>query len=140
VRQMVSETVTRLERSGIGTNHPGSRYSQLLRLLWDKVDRKEHRRTQSMATLANPYRPNTSGQTPGSAHSASVHESPAMAELMGDFSWTDLDAIGNFAVNGNNGNNANEIEWWSGFLPTDSSNFMLDTFSGMNDWDLGLGV
>ncbi|KAK3647799.1 hypothetical protein LTR56_000676 [Elasticomyces elasticus] len=137
VRQMVSETVTRLERSGIGSQHPGSRYSQLLRLLWDKVDRKEHKRAQSTATLTNPYRPGGSGgPTPGSNASGSMHESPAMTEMMGDFSWTDLDAIGNFAVNGNNPTMGNEAEWWSGFLPTDSSNFLLETFP--DDWDLGL--
>ncbi|KAK0306419.1 hypothetical protein LTR91_005476 [Friedmanniomyces endolithicus] len=140
VRQMVTETVARLERSGIGFQHPGSRYSRLLRLLWEKVDRKEHKRSQSTATLTNPYRPGGSaGPTPGSsASSAPVRESPAMTEMMGDFSWTDLDAIGNFAVNGNNPTLGNEAEWWSGFLPTDGSNFLMDTFPGMGDWDLGV--
>ncbi|KAK3676817.1 hypothetical protein LTR78_003021 [Recurvomyces mirabilis] len=145
VRQMVQETVTRLERSGIaGSQHPGSRYSQLLRLLWDKVDRREHKRHQSTATLTNPYRPGSgvAGGTPGSNPSVTMQESPAMTEMVGDFSWTDLDAIGNFAVNGNAGlsNVGNDLEWWSGFLPTDGSNFMMDTFSGMDDWDLGLGA
>ncbi|EMC94185.1 hypothetical protein BAUCODRAFT_43357, partial [Baudoinia panamericana UAMH 10762] len=118
VRQMVQETINRLERSGIGSHHPGSRYSQLLRLLWDKVDRKEHRRAQSTATLTNPYRPGSDGPTPGSNASILQH-SPDLNETMGDFSWTDLDAIGNFAVNGNNGNQVNDPVWWSGFLPTD---------------------
>ncbi|KAK1817002.1 hypothetical protein LTR12_008602 [Friedmanniomyces endolithicus] len=141
VRQMVTETVARLERSGIGFQHPGSRYSRLLRLLWEKVDRKEHKRSQSTATLTNPYRPGGSGgPTPGSSASSSVpvRESPAMTEMMGDFSWTDLDAIGNFAVNGNNPTLGNEAEWWSGFLPTDPSNFLMDTFPGMGDWNLGV--
>ena len=127
---------------GLGPQHPGSRYSQLLRLLWDKVERKEHRRTQSMATLANPYRPmngNAGQRTPGSSASVTMQESPAMTEMMGDFSWTDLDAIGNFAVNGNSGQLASDAEWWSGFLPTDSSNLLFDNLpSGMDDWNIGL--
>ncbi|KAK6392334.1 hypothetical protein LTR65_003790 [Meristemomyces frigidus] len=141
VRQMVSETVSRLERSGIGSHHPGSRYSQLLRLLWDKVDRKEQRKeTRSTATLTNPYRPGSVGG-PGPASNASTltNDSPALTETMGDFSWTDLDAIGNFAVNGNNGaTGVNDPEWWSGFLPADSNNFLFDTLPGMDNWDLGL--
>ncbi|PIA94108.1 hypothetical protein CB0940_07999 [Cercospora beticola] len=138
VRAMVKETVSRLERSAMGIQHPGNRYSQLLRLLWDKVEKKEHRRTQSTATLQNPYRPNSSisGATPTSNKS---QDSPAVTELMGDFSWTDLDAIGNFAVNGNGGAAINDADWWSGFLPADSGNFLFDQLSNMEDWtNLGL--
>lgn len=142
VRQMVSETVSRLERSGIGSHHPGSRYSQLLRLLWDKVDRKEQRKeARSTATLTNPYRPGSvSGPASVSNAAALTDDSPAMTETMGDFSWTDLDAIGNFAVNGNTqaSSNVNDPEWWSGFLPADSNNFLFETLPGMDNWDLGL--
>lgn len=117
--------------------HPGNRYSQLLRLLWDKVEKKEHRRTQSTATLQNPYRPNSvGGPTPMSNKS---QDSPAVTETMGDFSWTDLDAIGNFAVNGNGGAVMSDADWWSGFLPADSNNFLFDQLSSMDDWNnLGL--
>ncbi|KAI5362464.1 hypothetical protein Slin15195_G061210 [Septoria linicola] len=137
VRAMVRETVSRLERSAIGLQHPGNRYSQLLRLLWDKVEKKEHRKTQSTATLQNPYRPNSiGGPTPSSNKS---QDSPAVTELMGDFSWTDLDAIGNFAVNGNGGAAISDADWWSGFLPADSNNFLFDQLSNMDDWsNLGL--
>lgn len=59
--------------------------------------------------------------------------------MIGDFSWTDLDAIGNFAVNGNGGASISDTDWWSGFLPADSNNFLFDTQSGLDDWDnLGL--
>lgn len=58
--------------------------------------------------------------------------------MMGDFSWTDLDAIGNFAVNGNDGNNlGGDAEWWSGFLPADSNNSLFDGLTDM-DWNIGL--
>ena len=139
VRAMVQETVNRLERSGIGSQHPGSRYSQLLKLLWDKVERKERKSiSNSTATLTNPYRPGSMGApAPGSSTSL-TQDSPAVTEMMGDFSWTDLDAIGNFAVNGNNGGNIGDAEWWSGFLPADSNNFLFETVPGMDDWNLGI--
>ena len=139
VRTMVQETVNRLERSGIGPQHPGSRYAQLLKLLWDKVERKERKgATNSIATLANPYRPG-SGEGPTSASTGSLtQDSPAVTEMMGDFSWTDLDAIGNFAVNGSGGINASDADWWSGFLPADPNTFMYDSLTGMDDWNLGL--
>jgi hypothetical protein len=140
VRAMVQETINRLERSGLGNQHPGSRYSRLLRLLWDKVERKERKGDlRTSATLKNPYRPGSvsGGPTPGSVGGSTIsHDSPAVTEMMGDFSWTDLDAIGDFVVNGNA--NTNDAEWWSGFLPADSNNFMFDGLPGMDDWSLGL--
>ncbi|KAG9674576.1 hypothetical protein KCU95_g16492, partial [Aureobasidium melanogenum] len=135
VRRMIQQTVTVLQRSGVGESHPGSRHSQLLKLLWDKVDRKSHREsrsTRSLATLENPYRP-VSATTPASNSAASASlESPAVADQMGDFSWTDLDAIGNFAVNGNEGMST-DAEWWTGFLPTDSG--PLGPMSGLGSMD-----
>ncbi|KAK6005569.1 hypothetical protein QM012_007211 [Aureobasidium pullulans] len=139
VRRMIQQTVTVLQRSGVGESHPGSRYSQLLKLLWDKVDRKSHKESRSgrsRATLENPYRPvSTSAATPASNSAASAsasYESPAVTDQMGDFSWTDLDAIGNFAVNGNEGMST-DAEWWTGFLPTDSG--PLGPMSGLGSMD-----
>ena len=139
VRTMVQETINRLERSGIGSQHPGSRYSQLLKLLWDKVERKERKGvTNSTATLTNPYRPGSVGQPTSSSTGSLTQDSPAVTEMMGDFSWTDLDAIGNFAVNGSGGINASDADWWSGFLPADPNFFQFDQLTGMDDWNLGL--
>jgi hypothetical protein len=139
IRAMIRETIDRLERAGLGNQHPSSRYSRLLRLLWDKVERKERNGDpRTSATLKNPYRPGSvsGGPTPGSVGSAVSQDSPAVTEMMGDFSWTDLDAIGNFAVNGNV--HTNDAEWFSGFLPADQSNFMFEGLPGMDDWSLGL--
>lgn len=139
VRAMVQETINRLERSRIGPQHPGSRYSQLLHLLWDKVERKERKEAaSSTATLANPYRPGSAITGNASNAGSMTQESPAVTEMMGDFSWTDLDAIGNFALGNNPGANVGDAEWWSGFLPADSNNFLFETLPGMDDWDLGL--
>lgn len=139
VRTMVKETVNRLERSGIGPQHPGSRYAQLLKLLWDKVERKERKgHTNSIATLTNPYRPGSGGAPTSASTGSLTQDSPAVTEMMGDFSWTDLDAIGNFAVNGSGGINPSDADWWSGFLPADPNTFMYDPLTGIDDWSLGL--
>lgn len=139
VRRMVQQTVSKLQLASVADQHPANRYAQLLRLLWDKVDRKSRKEVRSVATLENPYRPGSNApHTPASnsAQSAPL-DSPAQTEQMGDFSWTDLDAIGNFALNGNEGMNT-DTEWWSGFLPTDSNPFGAPSFNTMEDWALAL--
>ncbi|TKX20760.1 fungal specific transcription factor domain-containing protein 54 [Elsinoe australis] len=151
VRRLVSQTVSKLEAASVGDSHPGSRYSQLLKLLWDKVDRKR-RNAGSLATIVDPYRPGGISSNSGLGSSSSMGgsrmgqdtpgkysggdlESPGMTERMGDFSWTDLDAIGNFAVNGNEGLNMDGTDWWAqGFLPADNNPFGMSM--GM---DLGMG-
>jgi hypothetical protein len=132
-------SVTVLQRSGIGDSHPGSRYSKLLKLLWDKTDeksRKDSRAARSLATLENPYRPvsaSAATPAPNSAASASV-ESPAVLDEMSGFSWTDLEGISNFAVNGNEGVST-DAEWWTGLLPTDSCSLgPLSGLGSMDDW------
>ena len=45
-----------------------------------------------------------------------------MTEQMGDFSWTDLMAVGEFAMNGNGGAGVHQQDdggLWAGFLPLD---------------------
>lgn len=139
VRRMIQQTVTVLKRSGVGDQHPGSRYSQLLKLLWDRVEMKSRKDRTNTATLDNPYRPG-SGATPASNPGQSISAgSPAVTEQeqMGDFSWTDLDAIGNFALNGNEGLSA-DAEWWTGFLPTDSGPFGNLNMGSMDNWNMTL--
>jgi hypothetical protein len=109
IRAMINETITRLQRSSVGANigiqHPGSRYSQLLRLLWAKAPRKDkssnttfrhpgtHVASHSLNSGSGNYPP-LAGQSGVSAHSpsqsgsAGTAESPAMTEQMGDFGWT----------------------------------------------------
>jgi hypothetical protein len=126
VSAMITETVVRLQRSAVGAHsglqHPGSRYSQLLKLLWAKVARKD--RNQLTAPYpggdtipATPARP-----PPSRTGSVTTGESPAVTEQMGDFSWTDLMAVGEFAMNGGGGGGAGHQEeggFWAGFLPVD---------------------
>ncbi|KAG8625435.1 hypothetical protein KVT40_007186 [Elsinoe batatas] len=151
VKRLVRQTVAKLEAASVGEGHPGNRYSQLLKLLWDRVDRKR-RDAGSLATIVDPYRPggisSNSGlgsQSTGLNHDTPSRysndmESPGMTEKMGDFSWADLDAIGNFAVNGNEGMNLDgNNDWWaSGFLPADNNPFGMGMDLTMGDANWGL--
>nr|POF22160.1 hypothetical protein CFP56_36245 [Quercus suber] len=141
VRQMVTESVSRLARSGIGSQHPGNRYARLVKLLWDKVDRQERTDAGNTASLNNPYRPVSMSARDGACTpEPAPPQAPPITttEVPGDFSWTDLDAIGNFAVNGGAGINPSDVEWWSGFLPADSNNLPYDGGSGLDDWNMGM--
>jgi hypothetical protein len=135
IRAMINETVARLQRSsvgsGIGIQHPGSRYSQLLKLLWAKVPRKDKSARPSFRhpgthIASNPIDGNglplvTAQQSP--QNSAGTGESPAMTEMMGDFGWTDLNAVSDFAIGqgaGGNGQGQDDASaLWNGFLPLD---------------------
>ncbi|KAH8726547.1 hypothetical protein GQ44DRAFT_705808 [Phaeosphaeriaceae sp. PMI808] len=139
IRAMINETVVRLERSnsgsGIGIHHPGSRYSQLLKLLWAKVPRKDKSSRSSFRhpgthIASNPVDGNGLSHPPiinsatqhSPPHSAGTGESPAMTEMMGDFGWTDLNAVSDFAIGqgqAGNGQQADEAALWNGFLPLD---------------------
>ncbi|PVI01497.1 hypothetical protein DM02DRAFT_590953 [Periconia macrospinosa] len=152
IRAMINETVARLRRSSVASNtgtqqHPGNRYSQLLELLWAKAPRKDKPSRHSfrhpgthIASAAIDTAPPYGGtpSTPGAGRAATspthptsssnTAESPAMTEQMGDFGWTDLSAVGDFAMNGGTGgggaggNGNGGVEdggLWSGFLPLD---------------------
>ncbi|KAF2493024.1 hypothetical protein BU16DRAFT_514325 [Lophium mytilinum] len=144
VRAMIQETVSRLQRSAVGNGtgsglqHPGSRYSQLLKLLWAKVGRKDRARAAaypasgsqphhaargSVGENALPQTPGMSRPPPSQAGSVTTGESPAVTEQMGDFSWTDLMAVGEFAMGGGQGTQQAQGEdggfWGVSFLPVD---------------------
>lgn len=127
IRQMIHETVNRLQRSSVGAQHLGSRYSQLLKLLWNKVGQKEKSRLPSMNRQQDMPR-NTPARAMSQTAGSGTGESPAMTEPMGDFSWTDLMAVGEFAMNGNpTGYTAQDDALWAGFLPMD--------MGGGGNWD-----
>lgn len=135
IRAMINETVSRLQRaavgSGVGIQHPGSRYSQLLKLLWAKVPRKDKASRSSFRhpgthIASNPVDSNgllqhpPLGQHSPQASSAGTGESPALTEQMGDFGWTDLSAVSDFAVHGGGGQGQpDDAALWNGFLPLD---------------------
>jgi hypothetical protein len=138
IRAMINETVSRLQRSSVesGNNiqHPGSRYGQLLKLLWAKIPRKDkssrkafrHPGTNTAniphdgSTFQTAHPAPTVMQSPSDIGSASTTGTPANAEPMGDFGWTDLGAVGDFAINGAGpGGAAEDSAFWNGFLPLD---------------------
>jgi hypothetical protein len=159
IRAMINETVARLQRSsvgsGIGIQHPGSRYSQLLKLLWAKVPRKDKSARPSFRhpgthIASNPIDGNglplvTAQQSP--QNSAGTGESPAMTEMMGDFGWTDLNAVSDFAIGqgaGGNGQGQDDASaLWNGFLPLDmgwnAAGFGFEGMSGgFGEGELGM--
>jgi hypothetical protein len=137
IRAMINETVARLQRSAVGSSsglqHPGSRYSQLLKLLWAKVPRKDKTSRSSFRhpgthIASNPidqngfpqHLPPMMSQTSPQASSNGTGESPAITEHMGDFGWTDLSAVSEFAVHGGGGHApTDDAALWNGFLPLD---------------------
>ncbi|KAF1835644.1 hypothetical protein BDW02DRAFT_638465 [Decorospora gaudefroyi] len=136
IRAMINETVARLQRSavgtGVGVQHPGSRYSQLLKLLWAKVPKKDkasrssfrhpgtHIASNPVDQNGFPQHPMVGGQMSPQASSNGTGESPALTEQMGDFGWTDLGAVNEFAVHGGGGNApTDDAALWNGFLPLD---------------------
>lgn len=136
IRAMINETVGRLQRSAVGSGsgvqHPGSRYSQLLKLLWAKVPRKDKTarsnfRHPGTHIASNPVDQNGFPQHPpaqqspqASTGSVGTGESPALTEQMGDFGWTDLGAVSEFVVHGGGGaQTQDDAALWNGFLPLD---------------------
>jgi hypothetical protein len=131
IRAMINETVARLQRSavgsGLGIQHPGSRYSQLLKLLWAKVPEKDkasrssfrHPGTHIASTPVDQNGFPQYDQTSPQASSNGTGESPALTEQMGDFGWTDLGAVNEFAVGGGGSAPTDDAALWNGFLPLD---------------------
>jgi len=78
VREMISESIKRLRKGSVRPSDFGSRYSQLLDLLWQRTDVFQTRKNSSLP-VANMH----PGTTP-----------PYMPE--DEFSWLDLQAVGEF--------------------------------------------
>jgi hypothetical protein len=160
IRAMIKETVTRLQRSSVAANtgagagvntaiqHPGSRYSQLLKLLWAKVPRNEKHRnsfrhpgTHIASTSLDSNSTFSHGpgiaSSPSQSATASTRESPPTStDHLGDFGWTDLGAVGDFALHGSAGTavSSDETAFWNGFLPLDVNG------SGWPGGDLDAGL
>ncbi|KAI8931369.1 hypothetical protein NX059_011703 [Plenodomus lindquistii] len=167
IRAMINETIARLQRaavgSGSGIQHPGSRYSTLLKLLWAKVPRKDKRergfRHPGTSIASNPLDANGlpahnqhANSLAGHSHtspqpsSIGTGESPALTELAGDFGWTDLMAVGEFAVHGAGAGAEDPNALWNGFLPLDMGwgapgqgfGFGFEGLGGMEGGELGM--
>ncbi|KAK7726719.1 hypothetical protein SLS57_003280 [Botryosphaeria dothidea] len=142
IRRMIEETIDRLQRSSVGMQHLGSRYSQLLKLLWEKADNHRPPGRSGKGTHVGHRNSHFGGAAEGGpagltqttpaassqAGSGSMGESPMAnnvnVEAIGDFSWTDLNTIGEFAVSQGQ---LTGMDVFGGFLPLEVGNV----------WDMG---
>ncbi|EME81360.1 uncharacterized protein MYCFIDRAFT_140661, partial [Pseudocercospora fijiensis CIRAD86] len=101
VKRLISDTMDNLQKSSACPNDVGDRYSRLIRLLW--------RKPPGRGSIADPNditRPSTTTQNggPGVPSRTSDPQQPMdIAPLsINQFSWLDLGAVGDFAVENNN--------------------------------------
>jgi hypothetical protein len=129
VREMITLTTERLEKASLGTNHMGSRYSRLLRMLWRKSPRKareQQRTTGSLNGISNAAPPpfNQFGHLP--MNNMSMNNQFPQAQS-GTFSWLDLPATWNFVTQNQN---SSDGETEAGMLLGD----------GLSPFDADLGM
>ena len=120
VKRMINQTIERLQKASMGSNHMGSRYARLLTMLWRKAPKRTDPREvhrQSIDTrmqgqgLGHPQDPNN-----GPAHidpnQQFMMNQGQMGGLAppGTFSWLDLGATWNFATQNNNSASASSAE------------------------------
>lgn len=102
VKRLISDTVDCLQKSSACPNDVGDRYSRLVRLLW----RKPPAGRGSIAEPSEVTRPATAqnggpGMPPGRGGTESMPLDTAPPSI-NQFSWLDLGAVGDFAVENNN--------------------------------------
>jgi hypothetical protein len=142
---MINETIERLKRASVGTQHLGSRYARLLKRLWRKGDPGAAPPSPdsitgndpSTSNLYNPSNAEAMNQTANRRHlglqtafdpaRASFHNENEMqpppqagpARMANyDFNWLDLDAVGQFALDEQvfDGGEGMDVEMmWYGF-------------------------
>ncbi|CAG8979931.1 hypothetical protein HYALB_00013515 [Hymenoscyphus albidus] len=155
VRQMIQQTISRLEKASVGANGMGSRYARLLQLLWRKAPHKRmplnHPNHDPTTTTTN-YPLNPANQTPyehtgfapihlsPNGHDASRFASQPRPAGPGTFSWLDLDATWNFATQNNGstlsqGGDSVDTEKGVGGMGMDVDGMSPSNF---NFWDMGL--
>ncbi|KAK7537176.1 uncharacterized protein J3D65DRAFT_645916 [Phyllosticta citribraziliensis] len=143
IRRLIDETIEKLQRSAVGPQHMGARYAELLKLLWQKADTHKppgymrssgHSQYQQYGEGGGGVSQTTPAPSACSG-SGAVGESPlggndngATAEQLGDFSWTDLNTIGEFATSQGQ---LTDDALWSGFLPLEVDFAQFDADMGM---------
>lgn len=99
VRQMIHQTMDRLRRASVSEQDLGSRYARLLELLWQKP-----KPPTSINSQESPRHPDS--QYSGSMSSRMQDPSYMQFNPANDFSWLDLEAVGDF-VSGDHMANTN---------------------------------
>jgi hypothetical protein len=149
VRNMINQTIERLQKASVGANHMGSRYARLLQLLWRKPPKRNGRvgdlRHQSIdgrfnaPTAVNQndnsqpqnFDPNNFNAGMGGMGGTSGMNPPLNGTGAG-FSWLDLGATWNFATQNNGGNSS------SGSAVDSADDGMGLDATGLSPFDLGM--
>jgi hypothetical protein len=105
---MITTTILRLRKASIWPQDFGSRYAQLLELLWQRTDpdvsgnSQPRTRTQYGAAAPSPNQHQTSLQQAQESHPPGPTGSTSFNHQSDFFSWLDLQAVGD-AVSGDQG-------------------------------------
>jgi len=103
---MINETIERLQRASVGTQHLGSRYARLLKRLWRKADREQsppepdETNMETSNTAPKDFIDNNQHNSQATPGYGDLTNSAAAIPLY-DFNWLDLDAVGQFAMDEN---------------------------------------
>jgi hypothetical protein len=111
VRQLVYHTTEVLNRASVSAQDPGSRYSRLLELLWLKTPPTVVQRKSSHMSVPTPGQPATSSPA-GASDTALSGAGSLRMDAQGfmqfspanDFSWLDLEAVGDYVSGDQMGN------------------------------------
>lgn len=149
VRNMITQTIQRLERASQGANQMGNRYAKLLRLLWRKSPSRSRpieppRSNNPNHSSSNSYDP--AAPTSNASQSNNQFEYnygnigngmgiPGNGNGMGTgqgFSWLDLSATWNYATQNGNASGS------TGDLTDDSGGIGNASETGLSPFDMGI--
>ncbi|KAF2173880.1 hypothetical protein M409DRAFT_16149 [Zasmidium cellare ATCC 36951] len=99
VKRLISDTMDNLQKSSACPNDVGERYSRLIRLLWRKPPGRGSIAEPNDITRPGTAQPGGQGVPNRSAEPVPMEAAPPS---INQFSWLDLGAVGDFAVENNN--------------------------------------
>jgi hypothetical protein len=111
VKRMIHQTIERLQKASMGSNHMGSRYARLLQMLWRKAPkrtdpRESHRQSIDTRMQGQGPPPDSNNPTPPNfdrnQQFMGMNQGQMGLAPPGTFSWLDLGATWNFATQNNN--------------------------------------
>jgi hypothetical protein len=119
VKRMINQTIERLQKASMGSNHMGSRYARLLTMLWRKAPKHTDPRGahhQTIDTRIQGQGPPQDPNDPGLAKFDPNQQFMGMNQRQmglappGTFSWLDLGATWNFATQNNHSASASSAD------------------------------
>jgi hypothetical protein len=141
VKRMINQTIERLQKASMGTNHMGSRYARLLQLLWRKAPKRTDPRDSHRPSIDTHMQPSHQNQDPNNPNAGpafdpnqqqfnmgmSQNQMGPVPAAPGTFSWLDLGATWNFATQNNGGSlsgssgEMDDVSFDTGMSPFDMS-------------------